>query len=98
MRMGVLRLTSTLWKNFEPGNAPSRPNAYIMREFDVIEKVPAKNMQTNITTCSRAASIQIPTYDMYGHRTISAMAPFSPTVSSRICVMGWPVLDPTVPL
>jgi hypothetical protein len=39
-----------LWKNFDPGNAPSREKAYIMREFDVIEKVPAKNMHMNITT------------------------------------------------
>lgn len=30
-------LLSTLWKNDDPGKAPSRAKAYIMREFDVIE-------------------------------------------------------------
>ena len=50
VRTGVLRLASTLWKNLEPGNAPSLEKAYIMREFDVIEKMPAKNMHMNITT------------------------------------------------
>jgi hypothetical protein len=42
--MGDLRLISTLWKNRCPGIPPSRANAYIIRELDVIEKVPHKNM------------------------------------------------------
>ena len=52
VRTGVLRLLSTLWKNFDPGNAPSLEKAYIIRELDVIEKMPAKNIHPNITTYS----------------------------------------------
>jgi hypothetical protein len=39
VRMGDLHRLSTLWKNVWPGIPPSRANAYIMRELDVIENV-----------------------------------------------------------
>jgi hypothetical protein len=37
VRMGDLRLTSTLWKKRWPGIPPSRAKAYIMRELEVME-------------------------------------------------------------
>jgi hypothetical protein len=39
VRIGERQRRSTLWMNLEPGIAPSRLKAYIMRELDVIEKV-----------------------------------------------------------
>ena len=39
VRIGERQRRSTLWKKREPGIAPSRLKAYIMREFDVTEKV-----------------------------------------------------------
>jgi hypothetical protein len=39
VRIGECHRRSTLYKNFDPGIAPSRLKAYIMREFDVTEKV-----------------------------------------------------------
>lgn len=45
VRMGDLRLTSTLWKNVCPGIPPSRAKAYIIRLFDVMENVPHQNME-----------------------------------------------------
>lgn len=39
VRIGERYLSSTLWKNLEPGSAPSRENAYIIRLLDVIENV-----------------------------------------------------------
>lgn len=50
VRMGDWKRVSTLCQNFEPGIAPSRENAYIIRELDVTEKVPHKNIETMITT------------------------------------------------
>ena len=46
VRMGDLRLASTLWKNLCPGIPPSRAKAYIMRLLDVTEKVPQKHIAT----------------------------------------------------
>jgi hypothetical protein len=39
VRIGERQRRSTLWRNLDPGIAPSRLKAYIMRELDVIEKV-----------------------------------------------------------
>jgi hypothetical protein len=39
VRIGERQCSSTLLRNLEPGIAPSRQNAYIIREMDVIEKV-----------------------------------------------------------
>jgi hypothetical protein len=39
VRIGERHRRSTLCRNFDPGIAPSRLKAYIMREFDVTEKV-----------------------------------------------------------
>jgi hypothetical protein len=39
VRIGERQRPSTLLRNLEPGIAPSRLNAYIIRELDVIEKV-----------------------------------------------------------
>jgi len=47
---GVLLLAFTLWKKRDPGRASSREKAYIIRELDVIENIPAKNMHMKITT------------------------------------------------
>lgn len=44
VRTGDFRFASTLWKNLWPGIPPSRAKAYIIREFEVTEKVPQKNM------------------------------------------------------
>ena len=37
--IGERHRRSTLCRNLDPGIAPSRLKAYIMREFDVMEKV-----------------------------------------------------------
>jgi hypothetical protein len=50
VRIGDLRFTSTLWKKRWPGMAPSRENAYIIRELEVIENVPHKNMAPMMIT------------------------------------------------
>ena len=39
VRIGERHRWSTLCRNLDPGIAPSRLKAYIMREFDVMEKV-----------------------------------------------------------
>src|SRR5579863_5594501 len=39
VRIGECHCRSTLCRNLDPGIAPSRLKAYIMREFDVTEKV-----------------------------------------------------------
>ena len=39
VRIGERHRRSTLCRNLEPGIAPSRLNAYIIRELDVTEKV-----------------------------------------------------------
>jgi hypothetical protein len=39
VRIGERHRRSTLCRNLDPGIAPSRLKAYIMREFDVTEKV-----------------------------------------------------------
>lgn len=39
VRIGERQRRSTLWKKREPGIAPSRLKAYIIRELDVTEKV-----------------------------------------------------------
>ena len=44
VRTGDLRFASTLWKNVCPGMPPSRAKAYIIRLFEVMEKVPQKNI------------------------------------------------------
>jgi len=43
VRVGDLRFKLTTRKNRCPGSPPSRANAYIMRELDVIEKVLAND-------------------------------------------------------
>lgn len=48
--MGDWKRVSTLCQNFEPGIAPSRENAYIIRELDVTENVPHKNIETIMMT------------------------------------------------
>lgn len=39
VRVGDLSLVLTRLRNLDPGMAPSRAKAYIMREFEVIENV-----------------------------------------------------------
>ena len=48
--MGDLVRELTLWNSWCPGMPPSRANAYIMRLFDVTEKVPQKNMAPMVIT------------------------------------------------
>ena len=43
VRIGVRVLLSTLWKNKDPGKAPSRAKAYIIRELEVIENTLYQN-------------------------------------------------------
>ena len=50
VRIGDLKRVSTLCQNLDPGIAPSRENAYIMREFEVTENVPHKNIETMMIT------------------------------------------------
>ena len=54
VRTGDLRLGSTLWKNLCPGMPPSRAKAYIIRLFDVTEKVPQKNIAPMMMTYRQA--------------------------------------------
>ena len=79
---------------FVPGNAPSLKKAYIIRELDVIEKIPAKNMDPNITTY--IYNERLNHHYLMTVRTLRLIAPFSPTVSNNIWVTGWPVADVTV--
>jgi hypothetical protein len=50
VRIGDLKRVSTLCQKLDPGIAPSRENAYIMREFEVTENVPHKNIETMMIT------------------------------------------------
>lgn len=60
VRMGDLRLTSTLWKNVCPGIPPSRANAYIIRLLDVIENAPHQNIEPMTITYPAPVHAQFP--------------------------------------
>src|SRR3954447_17416939 len=89
------RLRATLRQILEPGIAPSRENANIIREADVTDAVPQKNCATHAITSRNSAHLRlIDVSQMYV--TMMPPAPSAPFVSGIANVTATSRMNPKI--